>query len=232
MAELICDLCENTGVIPVERDGIYYASFCGCKIKSYNTKNLESLLRSIPQPVRKNLSYREIDGKFTIHEFVKKPDQVKTCEKLTNKMWLYGDTRKGKSHIIAERVILMAQKAERILSMRWMEAKDFDDLLLMQYGEQADKLEYSKIKRRMAKLDILVLNDWDKIGKGPDKKYSTFKSNEIKDFADNVFPEIKVFIVTANCSMESFMTTFADQEVAPTIWSRFSEDLTPNEVAI
>lgn len=233
MEILNCQLCHDTGFIPIEREGYMFASYCDCKTSEYNTNSLEILVEKIPLLVRRNLSFRKVDGVYRFcNDFVMRPEQTDADGKFKNNLWISGESRLGKTHLVAERIIQIARKSKKVLSMDWMEAKDFDDLLLLQYGEQSDKLEYSRRKNRMAKLDILVLNDWDKIGKGPDKKYSVFKSNEIKDFADNVFPEIKVFIVTANSTMEKFMGAFLDQEVAATIWSRFSEDLTPTEIKI
>lgn len=228
-----CEKCDNTGFIPVERDGYFFASYCGCKTQNYNMRSLERIIDKIPHLVSKNLSYRKIDGVYKASErFRMRPKQIEAVAKFTNNFWISGESGAGKSHLVAERIIHLAMKSKKILSMDWIEAKEFDDLLLLQYGENSDKFEYSKRKKWMSTLDILVLNDWDKIGKGADKKYSVFKSNEIKDFADNVFPEIKVFIITANYSMSDFMQTFADQEVAATIWSRFSEDLVTTEIKI
>ena len=231
MGTVICEKCGDEGYTIVNRDGTDFLTYCDCGIKKYNAAILSKIIEKIPALVRKNLSFKQVDGIFKYtNDFKPRPDQESVCAALKNKCWISGETRKGKSHIVAERVISLARVAKKILRIEWMEAKDFDNLIMMQYGENSDKYEYNKMKLRMAELDILILNDFDKIGKDVNKKFSVFKSTEIKDFCDNVFPEIPVFIVTANSTMENFMNTFADQEVAKTIWSRFVSDLTPEEI--
>jgi hypothetical protein len=187
-----------------------------------NKYNLDKIIKKIPHNVQKNIS-----GEF---KFTNGQEEV--YKKFDRKMWIHGQTRFGKSHLLARKLIEIMMNAKRAIKADWFEAKEIDMLFLQQYGERQDLRDYHNELERISKLDVLIINDIDKLSKDTKGKYSHHKSNQLWSLFDECIAPVKIIMVSANCSITKFCYTMSDDIIRDTLRSRLEVDIVPCEIGI
>lgn len=223
---MICEICDGSGNVFTERNGLSFWKKCRCQVVVENLKTWQWIHSKLPA---------DISG-YIRPDFEQDNNKPKDIQKAAwadinkyDRYWIHGDSGKGKSYLSAQKIRKILMSSESFMSARYYSGYAINKIYAELYSDNFEiKREYSDlINLSKNKISIVFFDDIDKIG--------NMSEHKIREFSDLIYKNldgIKYVIFTANSSIEDFCKRIPDSSYSLPLYRRMKDFATNAEIKI